>query len=156
MRMMLALLLAPLPALHGSAAPTRKPNIVFILADDLGWSDVSCNGQKLWTPPNIDRIAAGGMRFTRTYAASPVCSPTCASILTGKYPHRLGMTGILDMADRPYKVPDNAAVLPVKSEAQLPAGRLGLVVTEADQGKLWSLPELGPGVPLFQTLTTFL
>ena len=69
-----------------------KPNIVFILADDLGWSDVNCYGHRFHETPNIDRLAAGGMRFTDAYAACPVCSPTRASIMTGKYPARLGLT----------------------------------------------------------------
>jgi len=69
-----------------------KPNIIFILADDLGWSDVNCYGHRFHETPNIDRLAAGGMRFTDAYAACPVCSPTRASIMTGKYPARLGLT----------------------------------------------------------------
>ncbi len=69
-----------------------KPNIVFILADDLGWSDVGCYGHTFHETPNIDRLAAGGMRFTDAYAACSVCSPTRASIMTGKYPATLGLT----------------------------------------------------------------
>lgn len=88
------------------------PNIVFILADDLGWPDVSCYGQDLWNTPGIDRLAKEGIRFTNAYAASPVCSATRASILTGKYPHRLSFTGITPhMAEgTQYKLPDNAEV----------------------------------------------
>ena len=71
---------------------TDKPNIVFILADDLGWSDVNCYGHRFHETPNIDRLAAGGMKFTDAYAACPVCSPTRASIMTGKYPATLGLT----------------------------------------------------------------
>lgn len=68
------------------------PNIVFILADDLGWADVGCNGSKFYETPQIDRLAKDGMRFTDAYAACPVCSPTRASILTGKWPARLHLT----------------------------------------------------------------
>jgi arylsulfatase A-like enzyme len=67
-------------------------NIVFILADDLGWSDLGCYGADLHETPHIDRLAAEGVRFTDAYSASPVCSPTRASIMTGKHPARLGMT----------------------------------------------------------------
>jgi len=75
------------------AAPAKeKPNIVFILADDLGWADLGCYGSTFYETPNLDRMAKKGMRFTNAYAASPVCSPTRASILTGKYPARLGIT----------------------------------------------------------------
>ncbi|MDA1139986.1 MAG: sulfatase [Planctomycetota bacterium] len=70
----------------------RKPNIVFILSDDLGWADLSVEGSALYESPNIDRIANEGMRFTQGYAACQVCSPSRASILTGKYPPRHGIT----------------------------------------------------------------
>jgi len=71
------------------------PNIVFILADDLGWADVGCQGSTFYETPNIDRLAARGTRFTNAYAACQVCSPTRASILTGKYPARLNLTNYL-------------------------------------------------------------
>ena len=70
----------------------KRPNIIYILSDDLGWRDLSVEGSTLYESPNIDRIAAGGMRFTQGYAACQVCSPSRASILTGKYPPRHGIT----------------------------------------------------------------
>jgi arylsulfatase A-like enzyme len=70
----------------------NKPNVLFILTDDLGWKDLVCMGSKFYETPNIDRIAAEGMLFTDAYAAAPVCSPTRASILSGKYPARIGLT----------------------------------------------------------------
>lgn len=69
-----------------------KPNFVFILVDDLGWADLGCYGSTFHETPNIDRLAARSMHFTSAYAACPVCSPTRASILTGKYPARTGVT----------------------------------------------------------------
>ena len=69
-----------------------KPNIVLILADDLGWRDAGCFGSTFYETPNIDRLAARGVRFTQAYAANPLCSPTRASILTGLYPARIGIT----------------------------------------------------------------
>ena len=69
-----------------------KPNIVFFLVDDLGWTDVGCFGSSFYETPNIDRLATEGVRFTQAYAACHVCSPTRASILTGKYPARLQLT----------------------------------------------------------------
>ena len=69
-----------------------KPNIVFFLVDDLGWTDVGCFGSSFYETPNIDRLATQGVRFTQAYAACHVCSPTRASILTGKYPARLQLT----------------------------------------------------------------
>lgn len=68
------------------------PNIVLMLIDDLGWRDISCCGSSFYETPNLDRLAVEGMRFTDAYAACPVCSPTRASILTGRYPARVGIT----------------------------------------------------------------
>jgi len=70
----------------------QKPNIVFILADDLGYTDLSCMGSKYYETPNIDQIARNGMVFTNGYSACQVCSPSRASILTGKFPARHGIT----------------------------------------------------------------
>lgn len=69
-----------------------KPNFVFILIDDMGWRDAGCFGSTFYETPNIDRLASKGMKFTNAYAACPVCSPTRASIMTGKYPARLHLT----------------------------------------------------------------
>ena len=73
-------------------ADAKTPNIVFILSDDLGWNDLSAEGSDYYESPNIDRIASGGMRFTQGYAACQVCSPSRASILTGKWTPRHGIT----------------------------------------------------------------
>ena len=86
-----ACLLAACATLHAAPAK-KKPNIVFILADDLAWADLGCYGSTFYETPNLDLLAQQGMRFTDAYAAAPVCSPTRASILTGKYPARLGVT----------------------------------------------------------------
>lgn len=87
---------------------TEKPNIIFILVDDLGWKDLNCYGSNFYETPNIDRLASDGMTFTDAYAACPVCSPTRASILTGKYPATLGLTDYIGgnakgkLIDAPY------------------------------------------------------
>ena len=75
----------------GGGTPT-KPNLLFILADDLGWMDTTVYGSRYYETPNIARLAARGMRFTDAYAACPLCSPTRASLMTGKWPARLGIT----------------------------------------------------------------
>ena len=76
----------------GGMEGENRPNFVFILIDDLGWKDVGYQGSELYETPNVDRLARSGMRFTDAYAACPVCSPTRASIMTGKYPARLHQT----------------------------------------------------------------
>ena len=73
----------------GANAP--KPNIVIILADDLGWGDLGCYGHPSIRTPNLDRMAAEGMRFTDFYATAEVCTPSRAALLTGRYPIRSGM-----------------------------------------------------------------
>ena len=79
-------------AARSDAAEGRRPNILFILADDLGWNDLSCQGSTFYESPHIDRIGNEGMRFTRGYATCQVCSPSRASILTGKYTPKHGIT----------------------------------------------------------------
>lgn len=85
----------------------EKPNIVFILIDDLGWTDVGCYGSRYYEIPNIDRLAAEGTKFTNGYAACAVCSPTRASILTGRYPARLGLTDWIRARFQGGKIPKN-------------------------------------------------
>jgi arylsulfatase A-like enzyme len=78
------------------AATATRPNIIFILADDLGYMDIGANNPKtFYETPNIDRLAKNGMRFTQGYAACCVCSPTRASIMTGKYPPRVRVTNFI-------------------------------------------------------------
>ena len=77
-----------------------QPNIIFILTDDLGWRDLTCYGSTFYETPNLDRLAREGMRFTDAYAACPVCSPTRASILTGRYPATVGVTDWIDWTGR--------------------------------------------------------
>ncbi len=87
------LCLAALAAACGGEPSREPPNIVFLLVDDLGAMDVGAfNPDTFYETPNIDRLAAGGLRFTRGYAANPVCSPTRYSIVTGRYPTRVGAT----------------------------------------------------------------
>jgi arylsulfatase A-like enzyme len=73
----------------GTAAPTRPPNIVFILADDLGYADLSCYGRRDYQTPQIDRLAARGLKLTQAYSNSSVCSPTRCALATGRYQYRL-------------------------------------------------------------------
>tara|TARA_Y100001954_G_scaffold232984_1_gene285304 strand:+ start:924 stop:2318 length:1395 start_codon:yes stop_codon:yes gene_type:complete len=87
----LALLITLLPA-SSPLLGGKKPNLLFIMADDLGWMDLACQGNPLVETPNLDRLAKQGMRFTDAYAAAPVCSPTRCAVLTGQAPARIGLT----------------------------------------------------------------
>src|SRR6478736_6656674 len=94
----LAIVQPPLPA----AEVSPRPNVILIMLDDLGWADLSCYGSTYHKSPNIDQLAKQGMRFTQAYAASPVCSPTRAALMTGKCPARLHLTDWLPgRTDRP-------------------------------------------------------
>jgi arylsulfatase A-like enzyme len=86
-----ALVAIPLTAFPQSGKP-EKPNVIFILLDDYGYTDLGCYGSKFYETPNIDRLAKQGLRFTQAYAACPVSSPTRASIMTGRYPVNTGIT----------------------------------------------------------------
>ncbi len=88
----LVVLVLPATLLHAAPPASAKPNIIFVLTDDLGWTDLACYGSSFYETPHIDRLAAAGMRFTSAYSASTVCSPTRAAILTGQYPARLHIT----------------------------------------------------------------
>src|SRR5689334_16053911 len=87
-------------------AATPKPNVVLILIDDMGWTDLACYGSDLHETPHVDRLARDGMRFTQAYSACTVCSPSRAAILTGKYPARLHITDWI-----PGQMPDNPRML---------------------------------------------
>ena len=108
-----------------SAAPAAEPraelpgparlNFVFVLADDLGWTDLGCMGSDLYETPHIDRLAAEGVRFTSACSACTVCSPTRAAILTGKYPARLHLTDWIPGHERPrakLRIPEWTQYLP--------------------------------------------
>ena len=89
-----------------AAPPSVKPNIVLIVADDFGWTDLACYGSKLYESPNIDQLARDGMNFTQAYSACTVCSPTRAALLTGKYPARLHITDWI-----PGQMPENSKMI---------------------------------------------
>jgi len=135
-------------AFLGSAAAhaaSRPPNIVLIVADDLGFMDLGSYGNRFNETPRLDRLAAEGLRFTDFYSASPVCSPTRASILTGQDPARLGMTAHIPGHWRPFErlvepptAIDLPAGIPTVAEVLRRAG-----YATAHYGK-WHLSWLGP------------
>ncbi|MDZ8120035.1 sulfatase [Pontiella agarivorans] len=118
-------LLALAVGIHDASA-TDQPNVLFFLVDDLGYSDIGCYGNTLHETPNVDRLAREGIRFTDAYAACAVCSPTRASIQTGQYPVRFGITDWIPGARMP-----NTPVKEVFTERMLPVE----AVTVADAFK---------------------
>jgi arylsulfatase A-like enzyme len=118
---------SPLPA---AAAPPRRPNVIVILADDLGYSDLACYGNPVVKTPHLDALARQGVRFTQAYSTAPICSPSRAGLLTGRYQQRFGFE---------FLVPQSAGGNPAPEQLK----RL------ADfQARVGSFPEKGidPGV----------
>src|SRR5262245_5456848 len=112
----LAIVPAALHADTDTATSVARPNIVLILADDLGINDLSCYGRREHRTPYLDRLASQGMRFTCAYTAQPICSPSRAAIMTGKCPARLNLTNYLPgRADAPSQ-----RLLQPRIEGQLP------------------------------------
>jgi arylsulfatase A len=102
------------------AQTNKQPNIIFILADDLGYTDLGCYGNPFNETPNIDKLAKNGLRMTQAYASCPVCSPSRAAILTGKYPARLNFTSHMggNLTD------SLSAVSPPKTAKSLPTSEV--------------------------------
>lgn len=97
-----------------------KPNVILMVIDDLGWRDLGCYGSTFYKTPHIDRLAQEGLRFTEAYASCPVCSPTRASLMTGKYPQRFGITDWLPgRANNPSQ-----KLLQPKLRNELPLGEI--------------------------------
>jgi uncharacterized sulfatase len=110
-----------------SAAPAPRPNIVFILADDLGWRDLRCEGNAWHDTPHLDRLAREGMRFTNGYAAAPICSASRVALLTGRSPARLGFE---------FVTKEPTAKAPDKHALATPPYPLNLALEETTLGEL--------------------
>ena len=101
-RSLTAAALLVIPAI-GSLRAAEPLNFIFILADDMGWTDLGCFGSQFYETPHLDKLARDGMKFTSAYSACTVCSPTRAAVLTGKYPARLHLTDFILGEVRPYE-----------------------------------------------------
>ena len=112
--------LATVVMLFGSVCLAGQPNIVFFLADDLGQRDLGCYGSTFYETPHLDRLASQGARFTDAYAACPVCSPTRASIMTGQWPQRIGITDYIGAPLKPEAWNRNTRLLPAPYSDRLP------------------------------------
>lgn len=125
-------------AVHGQG----KPNVVYIMADDLGWADLGCYGNTGISTPNLDRLARGGLKFNRAYAAAPVCTPTRAAFMTGRYPARseVGLREPLDQIRADSLVgltPDNISLPSLLKKN-------GYITQLIGKWHLGFLPQFGP------------
>lgn len=120
--------------------PPKQPNIIFILADDLGYADLSCYGPSEMHTPNIDRIAAGGLRFLQAYANSAVCSATRTALITGRYQYRLrlGLEEPLAGAGKTVGLPPEMPTIPSLLK------KLGYGTTLVGKWHMGELPKFGP------------
>lgn len=92
-------------AMRNSARSSSRPNIIWILADDLGYGDLGCYGNYKVKTPNLDKLAARGVKLTDFYVTTPVCSPSRGALLTGRYPQRNGLTNVIEVNDRTTHLP---------------------------------------------------
>ena len=139
------LLLAATATLSAASSTAPQPNIILILADDLGWADLACYGNKFNETPNIDRLAQQGMRFTQFYAG-PVCSPTRASIQAGQNQARVGITVHIPGHWRPFaKMVEPPVALNLPLEIETFAERLGAAGYKTGYFGKWHLGEEGFG-----------
>src|SRR3989449_10308630 len=139
-RSVLASPLALALAARESRAQNTQPNIVYIMADDLGYADLSCYGRRDYSTPNIDRIAAEGMRFTQAYANSPVCTASRTALITGRYQYRLPV-GLEEPLARPARkggIPPGHPTLPSLLK------RVGYGTTLIGKWHLGWLPDFSP------------
>ncbi|PXW69804.1 putative sulfatase [Blastomonas natatoria] len=126
-RILITLLLATIswPGAQAKGSQDRPPNIIVIMADDLGWGDIGANGAKLIKTPNIDRLAAQGIRLTSFYAGANVCTPSRAALMTGRYPMRSGMQHVV-MPHSDYGLPQSEfTIAEMLHEAGYATGMVG-------------------------------
>ena len=124
--------------LAGSGQTAEKPNIIFLLADDLSWGDLGCYGQKEILTPNLDRLAADGMRFTNAYAGNSVCAPSRSCLMQGRHPGHARVRGNAYRGYRHSLQPEDTIVAEVLNQAGYATGLFGK----------WGLAVLDqPGIP---------
>lgn len=134
-----------------SDAQTDKqphPNVIFIYADDLGYTDLSCTGSRFYETPHIDKLAREGVCFTQSYAACPVSSPSRAALLTGKYPARINLTDYIP-GDRAYGPHKNQRLASLPFNLHLSKDEITMAEASGrtDILPLWQASGIWPSLP---------
>jgi arylsulfatase A-like enzyme len=143
-------LLAASTIVANCQAAAQRPNIIFILADDLGYTDVACFGSKFYETPNIDRMAASGIRFTSGYTCGPNCAPTRAALMSGQYGPRTGVYTVGNIERFNWR---SRSLRPVDNVTQLPLSKITIAQSLKKAGYAtamfgkWHLGEGGPYHP---------
>lgn len=119
----------------------QKPNVVYIMADDLGWAELGSYGNRFNHTPELDDLARRGIRFTQAYAPAPVCSPTRVALMTGLHPARVGITDYLDAKDEKFLSPDYLTLNEQLSKAGYHTGLIGKWHLTGDYDKKRGSPE---------------
>src|SRR5690606_3649967 len=119
--------LAFILSIFSVSAQKKRPNIIFIMADDLGWGELGSYGNTFNETPNLDKLASEGVKFEQAYAAAPNCSPTRASIITGQYPARVGITDYLPEAEKAKKWLDPAKYITLNEALSAAGYHTGIV-----------------------------
>ena len=130
-----------------SPAPPKRPNIIIILADDMGFGDPSAYGNKFARTPNIDSVGATGVKFTAGYSSAPLCSPSRAGLVTGRYQQRFGFEHQVSSGAYPERREvreDDGSLAPLQGEAEY--NRRGIPVTEKNIGELFKAGGYSTGV----------
>jgi len=113
--------ISPIPSYRTWNSPNDRPNIIFILADDLGYTDLGCQGSRYYESPNIDRLASQSLRFTNAYSSGPNCQPTRAALMTGQYGPR---TGVFTVGSSEQPKMPNRLLHPVENSTVIPLGKM--------------------------------
>src|SRR5436305_9180357 len=135
----------PLLATRPAAAAARRPNIVYMYADDLGYGDTSCYGATRVRTPNIDRAAKGGVRFTHAHSSSATCTPSRYSLLTGEYAWRRPGTGVLPGDARLIIEPGRATIPSLLKQQGYTSGAVGKWHLGLGSGAIDWNGEIAPG-----------
>lgn len=132
-------------------AESKRPNIVFVFADDWGWGDLSCYGHQFVKTPNLDRLASQGILFSQFYVCSGVCSPSRAAVMTGRFPAHWGIHGILPVTSRTPYAACQTGWIPMQRPSRVSCNKVAMLLDTLASGT-WEVAKKHP-IPRLMGLT---